>query len=101
YGNSRVGGFLRETFRAQLKRDTHGTELARELTGSCLGIARFGQLTALRQIVEQRRKVVVGGGMSGELARELGAGMFAAGEEPDGALPQGGRLARHPLAVGT
>src|SRR5262249_21365206 len=88
---------FRQALDLKLVRDARHAVLARELARPRLGVARFGELAALRELVEQRGKVVLGAGVPGELARELGARVLAAGEQPDGAVPQGG-LAHHPVS---
>src|SRR5262249_62269886 len=81
---------LFDAFRAQLLRDARRAEFPRQRMRARLRVALVRELLALREIVEQRLEVIFRQDVRPQLARQLGAGVLAPREEPQGPLAQRG-----------
>ena len=75
-------GFIFHAPGAQVLADARRAILARELARALLGVAFIGELLLRLQRIEQRHERLRGIGVRPELARELGAGVLAAREQP-------------------
>ena len=75
----RVRGYA---FRDQVEPDASGTVLARKLASALLGVAFVRELLFRGKRVEKLLERFAAFGVCGEFARQFGAGMLAAREQP-------------------